>query len=248
MVAKSRRRVHGRVSRHVEPVEVEEVEVEETEELEDEEELEDDVEELEDDVEDDQEEEEEEVTPRKARRFQKPAPKVVTKPALKSKVAALPPVKAVAKGKEPVTDTDELVDEEVKPVGIKAAPVQVAESILVGLLESLEAGKAIVITKINEKKWQVTSTEVLKSTGKLRGKEYWDKVRNPEYNAWRTAWKERSFEEKKAYAKKAGIKWTVHANARIEEMNLTQAVREAEGVSKYKPEYASRSARAALRG
>ncbi|MCJ7761154.1 hypothetical protein MUP59_08470 [Candidatus Bathyarchaeota archaeon] len=246
MVAKSRRRVHGRVSRHVEPVEVEEVEVEETEELEDEEELEDDVEELEDDVEDDQEEEEEEVTPRKARRFQKPAPKVVTKPALKSKVAALPPVKAVAKGKEPVTD--ELVDEEVKPVGIKAAPVQVAESILVGLLESLEAGKAIVITKINEKKWQVTSTEVLKSVGKLRGKEYWDKVRNPEYDAWRLAWREKSFEEKKAYAKKLGVKWVAHANPRIEEMHVTQAVREQEGISKYNPEYASRSARAALRG
>jgi len=183
------------------------------------------------------------VTPRKARRFQKPAPKVV-KPALKSKVVP-PPVKAVAKGK-PVAD--ELEDEEVKPVGIKAAPVQVAESILVGLLESLEAGKAIVITKINEKKWQVTSTEVLKSTGKLRGKEYWDKVRNPEYDAWRIAWREKSFEEKKAYAKKLGVKWVTHANPRIEEMHVTQAVREQEGISKYKPEYASRSARAALRG
>ena len=242
-MAKSRR-MRGRVSRHVEePAEVEEVEVEEAE-VEDEEELEDDVE-LEDELEDEEEEEEEEVTPRKARRFQKPAPKVVTKPALKSKVVP-PPVKAVAKGKEPVTD--ELEDEEVKPVGIKAAPVQVAESILVGLLESLEAGKAIVITKINEKKWQITSTDVLKSTGKLRGKEYWDKVRNPEYNAWRTAWKERSFEEKKAYAKKLGVKWATHANPRIEEMHVTQAVREHEGISKYKPEYASRSARAALRG
>jgi hypothetical protein len=71
---------------------------------------------------------------------------------------------------------------------------------------------------------------------------------DPNYLEWINTWKAKSYAEKKAYAKKAKIKWEEHADERIDVMRITQAVREAEGIEKYKPEYRSRQARAALRG
>lgn len=224
--------------------ELEEEELEETEsELEEEEELE------EDEIE---EEEEEEVVPvRKARKMDEaPAPatkKVVGKPAPVAKKAPAPA--------EESEDEEEYEEEEVSApkvgkVKVRKVETVVADNVFAQILEGIETGKSVLITRTGDGKWELSLTDGKgkSSAGRLTGKAYWDEVSNPEFTQWNAEWQEKTFDEKKSYAKKLGLKWEEHANPKVEVMRITEAVRNHLGVEKYKEEYRTRSARAAIKG
>lgn len=197
---------------------VEEVEVEEEEELE---ELDDLVEE--DELEDLEEEEEEVRTPKK---FQSKSSPAVTK-----KVAP--------------------VEEELpaKPK-IKKVDTVVAEDVLTKILEGMEIGKTVAISRTADNRWELALVDgkSFAATGKLTGRAFWDEVTSPEFKEWNEMWGQMTFDEKKKAALKAGAKWEPHENPKVEVMRITEAYREHMGVEKYKPQYASRAARAAIRG
>lgn len=234
-------RVHRRsaeVSKKVNPstkveLEDEDLEIEEGE-LEDE-----DLEDEDLDVEDDEEEEPPRRTPKRLS-------EKVAKPAEVAK-----PVK-VAKPKKVEVEVEDDEEEEVAPKAKKETPViksvntQIIQSVVAEMFAGLEEGKAILIVRKDENKW-VISKDVAPAE-KLRGKEYWMTVRDPKYMEWREEWKQKSFEEKVAFAKKNGAKWEPAENQRIEEMRVSQVVREKLNIEKYKPEYRSRAARAAIKG
>jgi hypothetical protein len=230
-----------RVVRH-KPVEVEEVEDDEV-----------------DDVEEELDAEEEEVevakpARRAARKIEpepeeeeedEPAP-VKAKPAAKIAV----PVKAAAKKAAEPEEEEEDEEPAAKPakVSIRKVDGMVAENVVTKILEAMDQGKSIVITKTDDNQWQFASAEKFKDPDKLRGKEYWDKVKNPEYEKWMDDWHNLTYAEKVAKAKKAGVKWEAHDNPKIDVIRLTAAMRAHLGIEKYKEEYMSRTARAALRG
>lgn len=234
------------------------------------EELEDELEELEDEPEAEEapkptrrsrriveEEEEEEVVkaaPAKAsaKKDGKASPKKEPEPA-PVKAATKNVAKAAPAEEEEAAEEEAAEEEAPAPAKAKIRKVDsvVAGEILTGLLDGLEEGKAIVVTRNGENKWQFAMGDAVVAAGgagKLRGKEFWATVRSPEYDKWRADWKQKTFDEKKKYATKIGAAWEPHENPQIEVMRITAAVREKLGIEKYKPEFASRSARAALRG
>lgn len=143
----------------------------------------------------------------------------------------------------------ELEKEKRAPIAVKAVDDQVADALFGNLLDTLAEGKALIITRLKGNKYQVTQADALQASGrKMTNAEVWNQVVNPEFLDWHAEWNEKSFEEKKKHAKKVKATWEPHDDPRIEVMRITQAVREAEGIEKYKPEYRSRAARAALRG
>lgn len=163
------------------------------------------------------------------------------------------PVKVVAKRPAPVAVPAKKAMPKapvpVEPVKIKPVQQQVADNMFESLFEALPEGKAIIITRIAENKWQVTANtaKASKQVG-MSNADYWDETINPEFWDWLNAWKLKSYEQKKEYAVKQKIKWAAHADPRIDVMRITQAVRSAEKIEKYKPEYRTRAARASLRG
>jgi hypothetical protein len=82
---------------------------------------------------------------------------------------------------------------------------------------------------------------------KLSGKAFWDTVASPDYLKWSREWSNLTMAEKKSRAIKLGVTWEKNANPKIEAMLLTAAVREHLGISKYKPEYATRGSRSNIR-
>jgi hypothetical protein len=204
------------------------------------------VEEEEDEEVEEEEDEEEEPAPvKKSSRgiAPKPTPAPAPKPAPK---AAPKPTKKVVEEEE---------EEEEEPAPSKKVKVQkveqtVASAILLEAVQHLEDGKTLVISNLGNGKFGVSYSEEIQTaaSNKLRGKSYYDTVTSDEHKAWSTEWKQKSYEEKVKFAKKKGIKWDAQPNPRVDVIHLTEAVRLALGIEKYKPEYRSRSARAALRG
>lgn len=190
----------------------------------------------EDDVVVDDEDEEEEEAPAPVRKAKKvvavEADEEDPEPPKKVKKAAPAADEAPKKGAE-----------------IRTVEATVVENVFTELIEALEDGNAIFITKTGKNKYQVTSgaAVVSGSSKRMARGEYLDEVINPEYKEWKEKWRGLSFEAKKKYAKKLGVEWDAHEDEGIETMRLTQTVRLAEGIEKYKPEYRDRASRSALR-
>jgi len=212
-----------------------EPEIEADDEVEDDDEVEED-EELED------EEDEEEEIKQPVRKAKVPAPK----PAPVKAAPAPAPKKAPA----PLPEDDE---EEEKtpaaPVKIKNANAMVVDGLLAGAMTALADGKSLVITALGDNKYSIVMGEAAaKPTKKLRGAEYAQEVLSPEYIKWMSEWKLKTYDEKVAFAKKIKVTWEAHTTPQINVMRVTDAVRTKLGLEKYKEQYRSRSARAALLG
>jgi len=180
--------------------------------------------------------------PAPVKKSSKPVIKKVIPPPAK-KVVPPAPVKKV---KQPEPEEDEAPAPKV--VKVKSVADTVVDNILPKLLDSLVAGKAIIITKIGENKWQVLPSDAVAKSKKVVGKEYWDEVISEEYRQWSEEWSALTFAEKQQRGKKAGIKWNASGDQRIEIMSLTDAMRKHDGIEKYKEQYRDRAARALLRG
>jgi hypothetical protein len=249
--------------------------VEEEEEIVDDVDVEEDDEELtefiEDADEEDEEDEEDEPVVRKAvapgkKAAPVPAPvvakktvvaapaKVVAPAPVVKKVAPPAPVAKVAKPvvKEVIEDVDDEEDVVEAPKKIKVKPVDatVAGSMMLELMENMEVGKAITITRTADDKWIFGTADAAKATtaNGLRGKPYWLEVLDPSYLAWDVDWRTKTYDEKIKAAKKAGATWKEEKDPRVNILRATEAYRTAMGIEKYKPQYRTRAARAALQG
>ena len=199
------------------------------------EEIEEEVEEIEE--EEIEEEEEEEEVPAPAARRRK-AVKVVVEheeeeeeeePVVVKRSKA-PTAKKAAKVEEAVTTAD--------PIGY--------------LLSELAKGSIILIKALGDGEYhlQLSATSGIVTVGpqKLTGKAYWDEVLSQEFKEHDEEWKQLSYKEKLAAAKKLKATWESHEDERVDVMRITESVRNKLGISKYKPEYEDRSTRAAIRG
>jgi hypothetical protein len=178
----------------------------------------------------------------------KPVKKVAAAPAPKTEKKVAPaaaPVKKVA----PVVEADE--DEEEEKAPVRKTSTKVGMNPIADFMEMLEVGQSIIITRDSDLTWRVSSGTMTKApSGKImgrQGKAYWEEVANPAFTDWQREWGQKTFAEKKAEAKKLGVTYEAHDNPKIEVMRITEAVREKIGIQKYKPEYASRAARAAIK-
>lgn len=230
--------------KHVEPEE-EDVEEEEVEEEAEEEEVEADYDEEDVEEEEVEEEEEPEPAPRKVIKTVKPTlpgKKVVVPPHPVGK-KILPPAPVAKKVAKPqLEETNEVPQ-------VKKVSTAVVENFLVPMLDSLETdGKALIVTRLSDDKWQFKLADVAAPAAgkKVRGKEYNATVLSPEYIKWQKEWQALTYEEKVAQAKKMGVEWKRDKDPRMDAMRLTEAVCENMGISKYRPEYDTREARAAL--
>jgi hypothetical protein len=210
---------------------VEEVEEEAVEEELEEEEGLDELEEEDLEADDDDWEEEEEE--------EEPPPKPKSKP---KKVKPAPAKKPAAKKATPVESEDEAIE-------VKKVDTIIAEGVLTGLLDALEKGQSIVITKMTDNKWQLSSaTAAVQAGPKLRGQEYWDEVLTQDYQEWHADWKTLTYAEKKKKAKSLKVKWEEHDDERIDNIRISAAVLAKLDIEKYNEDYQTRSARARLRG
>lgn len=179
-----------------------------------------------------------------------PKPAKAAKPAVK--IGKPTPKVAVSVAKVSKNGVD---DEDEAPAPKKSLKVKtVAQSMLPDLMEGLAEGKALLISRTGENTWTATLVEAAPvATGKRKkvfGKEYWDTVLSPEFVQFDAEWKELTPDEKVKAAKKSGVvlERGDKENEGIFIMKLTSLVREARGISKYKPEYQDRAARAVVRG
>lgn len=125
-----------------------------------------------------------------------------------------------------------------------------SEDLLNCILEGLDDGQSMTITRESDTSWVLAVggvVEVAPATQKLSGKAYSDEVRSQEFQDHAVVWKELSFEEKLAHAEKLDVQWKEHDDPRVEVIRVTAAVREKLGIEKYKPQYRTRAARAAIR-
>lgn len=132
---------------------------------------------------------------------------------------------------------------------VEPEPVS-SEDLLNCLLEGLDEGQSMTITREGDASWALVSGAVVSAAPaaqKLSGKAYRDEVRSQEFRDHQAVWKELSFEEKVAQAEKLGVEWAEHDDPRVEVMGVTVAVRKKLGIEKYKPQYRTRAARAAIR-
>ena len=211
------------------------------------------VEELEgEDLDDELEEEEEEApTPKPKRQRRKRAPRKVEEVEedewVEEEVDEEPPPKP--KAKKPAA-RKKAVPPAKKDIEIKKADDQVAEGVLSGLLEAMDAGHSILVTRLSSSTWQFANAEtVALPTGpKLKGKEYNEEVLTEEYKEWHDDWKEMTYQEKKASAKKLKVKWDEHEDQRVDNIRMSAEVRAKLNIEKYKPEYVEKSARDRLKG
>jgi hypothetical protein len=203
-------------------------------------------------VEVEEEEEELEAAPVAA-----PVKKVVVPPPAAKPVSKPLAVKPAAVSKPVVEEVDE--EPEAKPaVSLTVRKVDdfTVHSLMAGILDWLTEGKAITIKRTADNAWQIAPStakvEVVVAAApkkaRLVGKAYWSEVCTPEYLASEQEWLKLTFAEKVANAKKLGATWESHTDPKIENIRMAEAYREKAGITKYKPEYASRTARAILRG
>lgn len=233
----TRRKIIRRTSKAIEPDEIEEdvdTDVDGGEDL--------DVDEvdMQDEVDEDEPEEEDEPEP------VKPSKKAAAKPAPKAAVKAAPAAKpSIKKTSKPVVEEDEAPVVK-KTIAVKAS----SQTLIPDLLSALEIGKALQISRTGENTWtaKVVDATVTTSRKKMFGKEYWDTVLSEDFVNFTEEWKALTYDEKKKKATKLGAKWEAAEDEGIDTMRITAAVREVQGIEKYKPEYQDRTARAALRG
>lgn len=140
------------------------------------------------------------------------------------------------------------VSKQTTDVKVKTVATTVVDSLLPGLLEGLENGKAIIITRLSDDKWQVAKATGQVSGSKLSSKEYEMAVHTDEYLAWAEEWRTKTAAEKIQFAKTNKIQYPKHDDPRVEAIGLAEAVMEHLGIDKYKPGYERPSVRRALRG
>lgn len=137
---------------------------------------------------------------------------------------------------------------------VKSINETVAEDVFTRMFEAMASGESILVTKLESGKWQLATTGIRAdvvskiSHGKLSGKAYYDEVIDPSYVEWQQEWDNLTYAEKVKRAKKVGAVWEPNDNRTIELLRLSQAFREKSGIEKYKEQYKSRAARAAIKG
>lgn len=200
----------------------------------------------EDDDYEEPDEEEEYVPPKAAARKVVPPP--VKKTALPAKPVAKPVAKHARDAEEEDVD-DAHVPVVAKPLKVQKVAADVAGGILTGLLEGMNNGMAVVITRTGEGKWMFTTGVASVAAGpKLRGKEYWETVLTQEYKEWQEEWTTLTYAEKVTKAKKMKVTWDRHDDERVDNIRVSAAVQAALGIEKYKPEYRTRAAQERLKG
>jgi len=131
------------------------------------------------------------------------------------------------------------------------------------LFELLNKGVAITLRPLGGKVLMYQSTTVDKlasaipvgrgktKSGRKRyaidGKTHWNTICTPEFLEFEEDWKQYSYEEKVEIALDEGVEWVRHDDQRTDNMRLTQAVREAREITKFRPEYQDKQARDDLR-
>lgn len=148
----------------------------------------------------------------------------------------------------------------------------VTDNLFGALLEVLQTGGEVIISKLAENKWNLKMNGVIhsqdkeassenmkkyivpepvqksKTVSKLTGKEYDQEVCTQEYLDFVEEWRGMDVTEKRKLAKSLGAKYDKSDSALIENKNLSMAVQAAKGITKYKPKYQSGKARAELKG
>ena len=216
--------------------------VEEDEFEDDDEDLEDDDDDYDEDDDDDEDDDEPEPTP--ARRVTRK----VAPPVAKTKVK-VPPKPGAKKAAKPAS-APAVEDETPQAVAVKRVDTIVAENVMTGLLDALDEGQSVVITRTGANTWQISSSNAVAAVAgkKLRGAEYWAEVLTKEYTDYQEMWSELSTPEKKKKAKAAGAKWDTHKDERVELIRISTAYMAKMGIQKYKPEYQKLAAREAIKG
>lgn len=156
---------------------------------------------------------------------------------------------------KPVVKPQPFPEPALEKFRIRSVNETVAGDVFNQMFEAMAAGTSIIITKLEENKWQFTSTNIQaaaveKSTGlKLgNGKAYFAEVLNPAYLKFYDEWNNLTYDERKRRAKKAGTTWKEDKNPKMDAMRMTEAYLEKLGIKKYKPEYMDFKKRAAIRG
>ena len=135
---------------------------------------------------------------------------------------------------------------EPEPEVVEEAEVD-SETLLEILLDSLDEGNSLTITSTGRGTYAVSLGGKVQAGLQLKGKAFWDEVLDPDFQEFSDEWSQMTFEEKKARAKKLKAKWQEHEDPRTEAMRIKPAVCEVLGLSKYKEQYQSRAARAAIK-
>lgn len=184
---------------------------------------------------------------------EEPAPvirrKVVAAPApvAKKAVAAPPPVKKAAKPVVQIEEEDVVEEPVKKTVKVKPVDATVAGAIVLDLLDGMSEDQAITITRTADDKWTFSLANGKAAKSGLTGRAYWDEVIDPAYLAWYNDWSQMTQDERIKKAKKVGVTWVEDKDPRVNIMRATLAYREQIGIEKYKEQYRSRSARAAIK-
>jgi hypothetical protein len=126
------------------------------------------------------------------------------------------------------------------------------------IMKAMREGEAVMIKCLGVNTYQVSvipNDIIVSKTGfqylkkGITGRQYWLEVLNPEFEEWSKKWNAMTYSEKLKYAKSKKIKWeSVPDNPKLDVMRMSEAVRKAENIEKYKPEYMKRSARSKIRG
>lgn len=151
--------------------------------------------------------------------------------------------------KEPIP---ELPPESSTAVKLQPINGTAVKDILMSIMSALGDGKAIMILRLSEDRWQINPIADIKSPmamqKKLSGRAYWDEVLDPKYIEWDKEWQGLTQSEKVQRCKKAGVVWEEDKDIRINNLHMTEAYRAKLGIEKYKEEYMDRASRAAVRG
>lgn len=154
-------------------------------------------------------------------------------------------VEDVKVNEEPAVEMDE--EPEPESTSVKMDTVQLFNSMLTRLAE----GDVLHIKCVASSEYEVSissSTTLTSVPEKPVVKVSVDDMLTDEFKEWRKAWAALTYEEKVEAAEEAGVEWDRHENPKVDVMRLSAAMREAEGIEKWKPEYSTRKARAAARG
>lgn len=158
----------------------------------------------------------------------------------------------------PVQD-DEETFAETEPVRIekKLRAKKTGVNPIEDIMAAMRDGEAVMIKREGSSSYSVSvipNDIIVSKTGfqylkkGITGKQYWREVLNPDFEVWSKKWTAMTYSEKIAYAEKHKISWEHIEDERLNVMRLTEAVRKAEHIEKYKEEYRKRSARNKIRG
>ena len=175
-----------------------------------------------------EEEEEEEVAPKpKRRRTRKTVKKTEAAVAKEEEEAA-------AEAEEEEEEVDDLVSRNLAEV-----------------LDAMAVGMTYVITNQGGGKFTITKSDgaaiLPGDSNKLSGVAYWDEVLSQDYKDWQEEWQELTHADKRKMLDKDNIEYDEHDHPTIEAMRMAQAYRDYHDINKYKPQYKTRAARAAIK-